>query len=295
MHPVGDHLHGHPRILQQGDHRTGLAVVHRPHGVEQVGADARAGVDGRPRLLVGGVGVADRGDRAGVHHLPDRGRTAGPLGGQGDHPDRPPARRQHPVELGRFRVAQRGQLVGAASTLRQPRPLQVDAGHHAAAHLLGQHPDLPQQLGRVGGDQRGDHRGGAVPPVQLDRRLAGRHRRLGEGAAPAAVHVHVDEPGHDGGRAQVVVGRPTGRQRRRPGPDREHPAVGDLDPAGPEQLRSGGDGVGGEQHGRVLARSWSGRGRFGLRCPARPAWPGRSRGSSRPAATGPRPRRPAAR
>ena len=42
---VGDQFaHDRPGA-EQRDHRTGLAVVRRPHAVEQVGADGRAGRD----------------------------------------------------------------------------------------------------------------------------------------------------------------------------------------------------------------------------------------------------------
>ena len=42
VHPVGDQFHGHPGVLHQRDHRSGFAVVHRPHRVEQVGGDTVA-------------------------------------------------------------------------------------------------------------------------------------------------------------------------------------------------------------------------------------------------------------
>ena len=92
----------------------------------------------------------------------------------------------------------------------QTRILQMDAGDQAVLHLLGQDPDLPQQFRPGGGDQGGDHRGGAVPPVQLDRGLGGRDAGLRERPSPAAVHMHVHEPGDDGHRAQVTVGRLVG-------------------------------------------------------------------------------------
>ena len=59
---VGDQLADHVGRVEQGHHRARLAVVQRPHRVEQVGADAGAGRDRGAGLLVRGVGVPDRGD-----------------------------------------------------------------------------------------------------------------------------------------------------------------------------------------------------------------------------------------
>jgi len=110
-----------------------------PHG--------RPGVDRRPGLFAGGVGVADRGDRAAGRHPPGRGPAARPLRGQGDHPDRPPPRRQHPIRLGRVRVAQRGELVGAATILGQPRPLQMDDRGQTGGTDVEVQPEVPEGVG----------------------------------------------------------------------------------------------------------------------------------------------------
>ena len=49
VHAVGDQFDRHPRVLQQRDHRTRLAVMDRAHSVEQVSAHPGAGL-GRQEL-----------------------------------------------------------------------------------------------------------------------------------------------------------------------------------------------------------------------------------------------------
>ena len=68
VHPVGDHLAGDLVPVEQRTDGTGLAVMRRPHAVEQMGRMRGAGVDGRQRDFGGGIGVPD-GDR---YASPDR-------------------------------------------------------------------------------------------------------------------------------------------------------------------------------------------------------------------------------
>src|SRR4051812_41832894 len=79
---------------------------------------AGAGVDGGDGLVVRGVGVAERGDRAGGHDVPGEVERAQQLGGQGDHADR--AGVEQRVELPRVGRAQRRGVLGAAAALAQP-------------------------------------------------------------------------------------------------------------------------------------------------------------------------------
>ena len=52
VHAVGDQFHRHPRVLEQRDHRAGLAGVDRAHRVEQMRRHRRTRVDRRARLRV---------------------------------------------------------------------------------------------------------------------------------------------------------------------------------------------------------------------------------------------------
>ena len=92
------------RGVEQGADGAGVAVVERAHRVEEVRADAGAGVEGGPRLVVRRVGVADRGDDAGVGELPHGLDPAGQLGREGDHADGAVPRGEQGVDRGRVRV-----------------------------------------------------------------------------------------------------------------------------------------------------------------------------------------------
>ena len=93
MGAVDDQLGGHPRVVEQRDHRAGVAVVDGRHRVEQVGGHRRAGLDRGLRAGQVGVGVPDRGDHPGVGDGPDRRQRAGPLRRDSDHADGAGARR----------------------------------------------------------------------------------------------------------------------------------------------------------------------------------------------------------
>ena len=228
MHPVGDQLDGHPRILQQRDDRAGFAVMDRAHRVEQVRAHGRARLDRRPGLFVGGLGVA-RPRRPRPRRRSARIAASAPSRSGARVTIRiapPPAARTRSSSAGSgSRIS--GRLMGATAFGGDPRTFQMDARDHAGLHVLGQRRDLPQQLGGAGGDQRGDQRGGAVPAVQAPPRWPSRPASaVGEVRAAAAVHVHVDEPGHHRDRAEVAVGRP------RRGAPADPTGLDDVDPAG---------------------------------------------------------------
>jgi len=55
--------------------------------------------------------------------------------------------RQHPIRLGRVRVAQRGELVGAATILGQPRPLQMDDRGQTGGTDVEVQPEVPEGVG----------------------------------------------------------------------------------------------------------------------------------------------------
>jgi len=70
MHAVVDELADDVGPLERSARQAGLAVVPRPHSVEQVRDQPRAGVEGGGRLRVVGVAVADRGDGTGIDRAP---------------------------------------------------------------------------------------------------------------------------------------------------------------------------------------------------------------------------------
>lgn len=80
VHAVGDQLDGDPGVFQQCQRGTGLAVMQRPHRVEQVGADRRAEVDGAAGLLVTGIGMAKGDNHSSVNQPGDRRVAAAAFG-----------------------------------------------------------------------------------------------------------------------------------------------------------------------------------------------------------------------
>ena len=234
---VQDHLDGDPRVLEQRDHRTGLPVVHGTHRIEQVRARGGAGTDRGAHDVVGRVGVTDRRDRTRVDHGADRVERAGPFRSDGDHPDRAAGDAQDGRHLGRIGITEQPDVVGPAASLGQPRALEVDAGQLTGGDPVGQRAHVGEQPVRGRGDQRGDQRGGAVPPVERERgaHLAG----VGAGERPpaAAVRVHVDESRHQGGvGAQVGDRSAVGRRTAARAADRR-PVDGD--PAGAQHRVAG--------------------------------------------------------
>ena len=108
----------------------------------------------------------------------------------------------------------------------------MDSGDQAAANVIGQFADLAPQFGRVGGDEGGDERGGAVPAVEADGGGCFGVESDGEVRPSSAVHMCVDEARHDRHRAQIVV---RGAWRSS-GADCDHLVTGKLNPPGPQQF-----------------------------------------------------------
>ena len=240
------------------------------HRVEQVRPHRRARRDRLPRLFVGRLGVADRGDHTRIDDSADRRQRSDALGRQGHHPNRPITHGKNAVELGRIRVAHQGRLVGTTSLGGQPGTFQMNPCDHAGANLVGQFPDLPYQLGRAGGDQRSNKRGGAVPKVQSHRGGRIGRGRGGKVRAAPAVHMGVDETWHHCHRAEVAIRADEAEfLRRSPAPCRPKPQ---STPAATVLGRSAGC---------RRSSTWC-----CLRCPAIPAWRGRFRGSNRQAGVG---------
>ena len=120
----------------------------------------------------------------------------------------------------------------------------MDPVEQARTNVVGQLPDLAQQVGRACGDQGGDECGGAVPAVKSHGGGGLVVGRGGEVRTSPAVQVCVDEPRHHRHRAEFAIRGP-GRIARA---DRIDHALGHLNPAGPQQFSAREDGVGGQQH-----------------------------------------------
>ena len=194
MDPVEDEFVGHPGVLGQGHDRARLAVVHRAHGIEQVGGARGARVDGGTHLVVGGVGVPDRRDRPRGGEPAHSVDTVRVLRREGDHPDRPPAQGDEPVHLVGVRVAQGARVVRPLVLHRDPRPLEVGAGDDPLLGELGQHSHVVSQRLGVRRDQTRHNRGRAVLAVCLGEASHGRGIRTHHRRPTTAMAVDVDEP-----------------------------------------------------------------------------------------------------
>ena len=155
----------------------------------------------------------------------------------------PATRLENAVDLGGVRVTHQRRLVGSAPHGGQPGTFEMDPVEQARTNVVGQLPDLTQQVGRAGGDQGGDECGGAVPAVKSHGGGGLVVGRGGEVRPSPAVQVCVDEARHHRHRAEFAIRGP-GRSARA---DRIDHALGHLNPAGPQQFSAREQGVGGHQ------------------------------------------------
>ena len=241
---VGDERHRDPVVGEDGPDHPRLAVVQRRHGVEAVGDQPGAGVDGGAGLGQRRRRVADRHDRPPAGQGADGRDGPVDLGPQGHQPDGAGQGRQ-PLRVGR---ADQGTGVGAVGPAEEGA-LEVGAGDPGPGRgAVGRRRD-PVDPGPVGLQRCGDQ--GREP----GRRALGGEEGVeavpvGGGGGGGHVDVvdpvdlEVDEPG-----GQDAIGhRPGGRH------DRGDAAVVDLDqsrtqhPHGRHHLRRGEDGHGAGQY-----------------------------------------------
>ena len=89
VHTIGDHFGGHFGIGEDRADHAGIAVLERAHRVVHVNRVARPGVDRRARLIVIGVGVADRRDDLRRDRRGDQFERAGKFGRERDNLHQP--------------------------------------------------------------------------------------------------------------------------------------------------------------------------------------------------------------
>ncbi len=227
---------------EQGARQARFTMVERRHRVEQMRAEADAGLDGSTTLLVGGVGVAGRNDNARASEGPECLQPARQFGGHGDQAARVGQERPNIV---------RGWLdhetgVVAAPPLRvQERSFEVRPQHAGAVAI--RFPGLGgdrRKRGRVL-QRRGDD--GRQEPGDAGLRQVARDLPDGLHAgcrimAPIAVHLQVDESRRDDGvvSTQVLdIAMLLPLSRADPG----DPSVFDEDGTGSDLLLRGDDGA----------------------------------------------------
>ena len=182
-------------LLERGADRAGLAVVDARHCVEGVGERARAGIEARAGLLVGGVGVADRDGDAHVRGGADVLERAGELGRDGDA-DRGGAERAELVEVRRTDAVG---VLGALLRHRDVRALQVDAREARAGDVARRGADALEVLAERRHRRREPRRRAVLRAEDRHLGEVGVHRVEAE----AAVRVDVDEA-RDGREAAAV-------------------------------------------------------------------------------------------
>ena len=183
----------------------------------------------------------------------------GQFGREGDHPDGAVRGGEQGVDLGGLRIAQLRGIVRTAACGAEPWALQMDAGDRTPPSHLGEHTHLREQLGRRRGHQACQRGGGAVAAVERGGPGDVRADAVGVGRAAAAVHVHVDKPGHHNAIREPVVGLPG----RCTGTAREDLSARRLQPTGSADPAVENDGAGADQRHSVSVTLRSPRGLSG--------------------------------
>ena len=222
MDPVEDDLDEDVVAHERGADDPGLAVIERPHRVEEMRDHARAAVERRGRLLRRRVAVPARDGDAARDEVVDQLERAGQLRRQRHHPHRP--RGEQPLEQRSVGIAPAVRRMRAEPPRREERPLEV---HAEDARARPDHAGTSASAASKSVLRRRDQRRQERRHARLEQRLAGLAVtvavRLEEVDAAETVHLHVDEAGH---RDAAAV--------RAAQPDARDAAVDDLDVAGNE-------------------------------------------------------------
>jgi hypothetical protein len=194
---VGDQLaHDRPGA-EQRDHRTGLAVVRRPHAVEQVRPDRRAGRHPGQRLLVRRVRVAHGRDHPRSASSAMLSSAPGSSGAIVTIRTAPAPSRISSVSSSGGGLAEELGILGAAADRGQVRPSKctpaitpsATSGAYASVALrISSYGELTRLASIV-----------VVPCARWNAARARAWRRIagGERVPAAAVAVQVHEAGHD--------------------------------------------------------------------------------------------------
>ena len=193
MHTVSDELDHHPRVGQQGQYRSGSALVQRRHPVEQMGGHAGPGVDRGSGDIAITVGVAHRRHHPVVGQIANRGDRPRQFRGDGDHHHSAATGTNQRGDFVRIRGPEQIDVVGTALVTADPRTLQVDTRECPVIHQRREHCKLRQQISGGGCHQTRDQSGRAMPQVHVgaERSSARNHRE--EIPTPAAMTVLIDE------------------------------------------------------------------------------------------------------
>ena len=198
---VRDQLRSGVRRYQRGPRRARLAMVHAGHGIEQV-REMRCS----PFQRHAGLGVIRRGVADGKQHavakVLDQPARPLQLRREGDDPAQVRRLVEQRVDLVDVGRADGGDILRAGPLDVDVRPLKVNAAHlrRAVRAAPGNAGDgghgVANGLARAG-ERGGGHGRGAM--LHVERRHACRRlvRGVHEIRAVPAVHVHVDESGHD--------------------------------------------------------------------------------------------------
>jgi hypothetical protein len=237
---VRDQPAGEPRIGQGLADDTGLAVMQRPLGVEQVGNHAGTAARGVRHLPRGRVAVPDADQDAGLGQPGDGRPGAVAFWCQRDQPEHAPAGFEQVIDSGGTRIGDPGLVVGALAGRGDERALRVHPEHPRRSLRQGREQRRRGSQGRAERARRcGDERGQEGRGAGLWQ--PGRHRGPAVGSrgheldAEVAVDLEVHEARQQRSSRKLQIRiarrRPSGHGRHHPGAYR--------DVAGFKDLRSG--------------------------------------------------------
>ena len=164
---VEDDLDDDVVARERGAGDAGIAVLQRPHRVEEVGDGGGAAVERTSRLLGGRVGVTARDDDTPARQHVDQLERAVELRRERHRGHGPGV--EETCEQRRVRVACARRRVRAEPDRREERAFEVRADHARADRLTRNLRQRGDELGLGRGDQRRLERGDAA----LEQRLAG--------------------------------------------------------------------------------------------------------------------------
>jgi hypothetical protein len=204
--PVDDEAAPAMRVVQRRADGPRLAVRERRHRVEEVRHARDAVAEGFAHFLEGAVGVSRAHDDTGAHEGADR-RGRGELRGQRDEgaADGEGGEERHAlaVEVAEFR-----RIVRALAQRADERAFDVqsDESRNARGDRLAHRPDRARDHGEVVADERRQEPRRAIEPMRRADPADGFDARgVVEEHAAAAVHLAVDEAGHEARAAKVML------------------------------------------------------------------------------------------
>ena len=207
MHAVSDQLDRDAGVFHQRPDCSRVTVMQWSHRIRQVGCDGGTGLNRELRLLVVGVGVANRDDCTRPQDLVDRLNRTWQLWSNRHHLDSTAANCEELANLCTIGCTQQCGVMRATVQSAQPWAFEVNTEQDVLVHERRERANLLRQRLTRSSHQAGHDRRSAVPQVQFSR-----SERLGsigcnERIAPTAMAVLINETRNQRATTQVEVDR----------------------------------------------------------------------------------------